>query len=148
MGSSDSWSKKEREKKKEQKKKEKEAKKAERQANSEGGSLNDMIAYVDEYGNITDTPPDPDDKDEIKAEDIVVGVPKKEPGEEPDINREGTVTFFNHEKGFGFIKDAASQESIFTHISRHLEPIDENDRVTFQIEQSDRGPNAVEVKKA
>lgn len=48
--------KKEREKQKQMKKKEKEQRKQERKANSTGGKLGDMMAYVDEFGNITSTP--------------------------------------------------------------------------------------------
>ena len=57
--SQETFSKKEAEKKKAQKKKEKEQRKEERKANAKSGSLEDMMAYVDEYGNITSTPPDP-----------------------------------------------------------------------------------------
>jgi len=49
-------------KKRLQKRKDKEEKKKERQENNnKGGDLEDMIAYVDEYGNIVDTPPEPED---------------------------------------------------------------------------------------
>lgn len=54
-------------KKRLQKRKEKEEKKKERQENNnKGGDLDDMIAYVDEFGNIVDSPPEepkPDPKD-------------------------------------------------------------------------------------
>ncbi len=61
--SQQSFNKKEVEKKKRKKKLDKEKKREERQAGSEKGkSLDDMIAYVDEHGNITDTPPDPEEK--------------------------------------------------------------------------------------
>ena len=81
-------------------------------------SLDDdsMIAYVDQYGNITDTPPDPEEREEINAEDIELGIPKKEKIEGDEI-REGIVSFFNHDKGFGFIRDLGSGESIFVHIN-------------------------------
>ena len=39
------------------KKEEKEERKTERKKNSTGGQLENMMAYVDEYGNITSTPP-------------------------------------------------------------------------------------------
>jgi len=58
-----SFSKKEREKKKRQKKKEKAEKKADRKQNSQGGDLDNMIAYVDENGRILDTPPEPSEKE-------------------------------------------------------------------------------------
>ena len=60
---SETFNKKEKQKKKQQKKKEKEQRKAERKANAKTGqSLEQMMAYVDEYGNISNTPPDPNKK--------------------------------------------------------------------------------------
>ena len=57
-----------------------------------------MLAYVDENGKITDTPPDNTKKKvEIKAENIELGVPKKETIEE-DIIRKGKVAFFDTSK--------------------------------------------------
>jgi len=52
-----SFDKKEREKKKEKKKKDKAKKKAERQSKPKNSSFESMIAYVDKFGRITDTPP-------------------------------------------------------------------------------------------
>ena len=61
--SQETFSKKEHEKKKIQKRKEKEEKREERKANSKKGkSFEDMIAYVDENGQLTSTPPDPNKK--------------------------------------------------------------------------------------
>jgi len=107
-----------------------------------------MIAYVDEYGNFSSTPPDPSKRIKVKAENIVLGVPKREAEPAAAVNRSGIVTMFNESKGYGFIKDAETQESIFTHVNEHLEQIHERDRVTFRIEHSHKGPNAVEVKLA
>ncbi|MEZ4687063.1 MAG: cold shock domain-containing protein [Bacteroidia bacterium] len=76
-----------------------------------------MIAYVDEFGNIVDTPPDPDDKEEINAEDIIIGIPPKDSYYEEEESLTGTVTFFNEDKGFGFIK-TRSGDSYFVHISK------------------------------
>jgi len=75
-----------------------------------------MLAYVDEYGNISSTPPDDSKKKRINPEHIEIGVPKRKPADEVEVNRTGVVTFFNESKGFGFIKDATTQESIFTHV--------------------------------
>jgi hypothetical protein len=71
----ETFNKKELEKKRLQKRKEKEQRKEERKANAkEGSSLEDMMAYVDENGNISSTPPDPTRrKPTIKTEDIVIG---------------------------------------------------------------------------
>ena len=63
-----SFGKREREKKREKKREEKQRKKEERKANPGSGDLDSMIAYVDEYGNIVDTPPDPAEREEIDAE--------------------------------------------------------------------------------
>jgi cold shock CspA family protein len=142
-----SSTKKEKEKARLQKKKEKEQRKEERRANSkEGKTLEDMMAYVDEYGNITSTPPDPNKKRSIiNTDDILIGAQKRE-DTGPSIHT-GRVTFFNTSKGFGFIKDDQSGESLFTHISSLLTPIKENDKVTFETERGPKGMNAVRVKK-
>ena len=78
--SHETWNKKEAEKKKQKKRKDKEAKKEERKANAKEGktSLDEMMAYVDEYGNISSTPPDPTKKIVIKEEDIEIGIPRNE----------------------------------------------------------------------
>ena len=144
--SQETWNKKEKEKKRQKKKEEKAQRKVERKANATGGSLDNMLAYVDEYGNITSTPPDPMKKQRISLESIAISVPRRKPEEEVDPNRKGVVTFFNESKGFGFIKDLDSQESIFTHIKGHMDAIKESDHVTFRIEQGPKGPNAVEVR--
>lgn len=146
--SQETSNKKDLEKKKLQKKKEKEQRKEERKANAkEGKSFEDMLAYVDENGNITSTPPDPTKKKVIKEEDIVIGVRRKEPGEDQENNiRKGRVTFFNTSKGYGFIKDTQTQESIFVHIHAVSTPIKENDTVTFETEMGPKGLNAVRVK--
>jgi len=145
--SQESFSKKEKEKKRLKKRKEKQAKKEARKAEPKESSLEDMIAYVDEYGNITDTPPDPAKKEEINAEDIVIGIPKKEKSSaDEDGVHKGRVDHYN-EKGFGFIKENDSNESYFFHISNLLEDLAEGDKVEFELEQGDRGLNAVRVKK-
>ena len=56
--SQETFNKKEKEKKRLKKRQEKQLKKEERKANSKGGGLENMLAYVDENGHITDTPPD------------------------------------------------------------------------------------------
>ncbi len=145
----ETWNKKEREKKKQQSKKEKAERKQERKEQSkEGKSLNDMIAYMDENGNLTSTPPDPSKKRDIKLEDIQIGVPKQEPVNPEDLIRTGIVTFFNDAKGYGFIKDMQTQESVFVHINSLSEPIKENNKVTFEVQMGPKGANAVNVKKA
>ena len=141
------FGKQENEKKRQQKKNEKEERRRERQANK-GQSLDDMIAYVDENGNITSTPPDPTKKKEVALESIRIGVPKQEDRVPEDTTRQGTVTFFNTSKGYGFIKDSTSQESIFVHANNLGGlTIMEGDKVTFETEPGMKGPTAVRVKK-
>lgn len=144
--SQDSFNKRENEKKRQKKKKDKLQKKEERKANTDKTKdFDDMIAYVDEFGNITDTPPDPKQKEKIKAEDIVVGVPKQEPIDPADLIRNGVVTYFNQSKGYGFIKDLDSQESIFFHVNGLLDEVQERDKVTFETETGQKGLNAIKV---
>jgi cold shock CspA family protein len=143
----DSWNKKEREKKKLQEKKDKAERKKERKENAaDGNNLNAMIAYVDENGNITDVPQDPSKRKEIKLEDIEIGVPEHVEVEE--VPHTGKITFFNQEKGFGFIKDLTTQESIFVHINSLPGPVKENDKVIFEIGHGPKGPVAINVKMA
>jgi len=61
--------------------------------------------------------------------------------------KQGTVKFFNAEKGFGFIKEDGGQE-IFVHATGLLDEIRENDQVVFEVKEGKKGPNAVNVKLA
>jgi len=131
-------------KKREEKRKKMEARKLEKE---ESGKKGIEFAYVDHNGNLTDTPPDPSLKVEVELESIVLGIPKKEEGDEPDPVRNGKVSFFDHSKGFGFIIDTENQEKYFTHVSGLIDEISENDKVTFELEKGQRGMNAVRVKK-
>jgi cold shock CspA family protein len=147
--SQETFSKKENEKKRVAKRKLKEEKKEERKANSNSGkSLDDMMAYVDENGNLANTPPDPKKKKVINVEDIQVSTLKEEDREPVEVVRTGIVAFFNDAKGYGFIKDIKTQESFFVHINSLTEPLKENNKVTFELEMGAKGPNAVRVKKA
>lgn len=143
--SQETFNKKEKEKKRIKKRQEKAIKRDERKANAVGGGLDNMLAYVDENGNITDTPPDPTKKKkEVDAESIELGVPRREEIEFDPI-RKGKVEFFNHSKGFGFIRDLETQDQYFVHVNDLKEDIDENNKVTFEIEQGLKGPKAVRV---
>jgi cold shock CspA family protein len=140
--SQDTWNKKEMEKKRLKKRQDKEQKKEERKANAkEGTSFDDMIAYVDENGNLTSTPPTGIRK-QTKAEDIQIGIPKRV-DVEMDVIRKGIVTFFNDAKGYGFIKDSETQESIFVHVNGLIDPIKDNNKVTFEVEMGHKGLQTV-----
>jgi CspA family cold shock protein len=60
--------------------------------------------------------------------------------------KEGKVKFFNESKGFGFIKDSATDEEFFVHVSGLVDTINEDDEVTFELQQGRKGLNAVNVK--
>ena len=145
--SQETFNKKEKEKKRHKKRLEKDQRKEERKANAGGKSFEDMLAYVDEFGQLSSTPPDPLLKrNTVKIEDIEIGVRKREEVEDAGGVRTGTVTFFNKEKGYGFIKDVNNHESVFVHINGLVDAIKENDKVTFETEMGMKGPNAISVK--
>lgn len=147
MGRSrETYNKKEVRTKKEKKRKAKAQRREERKENAGKSNLDDMIAYVDENGNLTDTPPDPSDKTEIDPNDIDISIPKNEDLPEEELIRKGVVTFYNDDKGFGFIKDKQSNASVFFHVKNTKEPIKENNIVTFQTEKGPKGPVAVDVE--
>ena len=130
MAKSISADKRENEKKRLARRAEKQKKKEEKKLSNKANSFEDMIAYVDENGMITSTPP---------AENT----PKKDK-EEPVIRR-GRIEFFNESKGFGFIKDLSGVEKYFFHINNVLTDIAENNIVTFDLERGLKGMNAVNV---
>ncbi len=149
MGKSqETFNKKEKEKKRLKKRQDKLVKKEERKANSnKGGDMEDMFAYVDEYGQISDTPPDPTIKKKvIKAENIELGVPKREASNEDPVKK-GKIEFFNDAKGFGFIKEDETGEKYFVHINGMSEKCVEGDKVSFELERGMKGMNAVRVTK-
>src|SRR5574343_125567 len=145
--SQETFSKKEKEKKRLKKRQDKLIKKEERKADSAGGSLESMMAYVDEFGNISDTPPDPTKKQKIIASNIEIGVPKRE-DEPEETGRQGKISYWNDSKGYGFIKDLVTQENVFVHVNGTLETVKEGDTVTCEVERGQKGMNAVRVKKA
>lgn len=144
--SQESFNKKEVRNKKEKKRKEKEKKRLEKKDNDKS-SFEDMIAYVDHNGMIVDTPPDPAlKKSTIKAENIEISIPRRDASDVMDVVRKGIVNFFDETKGFGFIKDSETSESVFVHANNLLEPIKENNLVSFEVEMGQKGPMATKVK--
>jgi len=144
--SQESFNKKEVRKKKEKKRQDKEKKRLARKDGEKKTSLDDMIAYVDENGMLTDTPPDPASKKKTKAEDIEISIPKMDDSMKADPIRRGKLTFFNDSKGYGFIRDSETQDSVFVHINEFQDDIMEGNTVTFEVEKGLKGPAAVRVK--
>ncbi len=141
-----SFNKKELEKKKQNKRQEKQKRKEERKA-SGNRSFDDMIAYVDENGRLTNSPDDIAQKQEIDVDNIAVSTPRKAE-EEKETVLKGRVEFFNPSKGFGFIKDTGSTEKYFFHISSAPPMIMEGKMVTFELERGQKGMNAVRIEIA
>jgi len=146
MGKSqETFSKKEKEKKRLKKRKDKLAKREERKANPKK-TFEESIAYIDENGNFTETPPDRTKRTVIKAEDIVIVIPTKE-SDNSDPVKSGKIDFYNDEKGYGFIKEDLTNEKYFVHVSSLNGEIGENDKVSFELEKGPKGLNAVRVNK-
>ena len=144
MAKSVTVDKRENEKKRLARRAEKQKRKEEKKLSPKANSLDDMIAYVDENGMITSTPPTENiKKEEIKQEEIVISTPKKEK-EVPTVMK-GRVEFFNTSKGFGFIKDLSGTEKYFFHVNNLMADISENDIVTFDLERGIKGMNAVNI---
>lgn len=146
--SGQTFNKKEKEKQRAKHRQDKKEKMEERKANaSKGKSLDDMMAYLDENGNITSQPPDPSKKKVFNQEDIEIGVPKQRELSPEELIRNGSVTFFNSTKGFGFIKDRQTGESVFFHENQLTEAIKEGDKLQFEVEMGAKGPVAINIKK-
>lgn len=143
--SQESFNKKEVRNRKEKKRKEKAEKKLARK-DQDKNSFDDMIAYVDEFGNITSTPPDPTKKSVINPDDIVLGATLRGESTENSRERKGIVTHFNTSKGYGFIRDLKTGESVFVHVNSLTEPVAEGNSVTFEIGQGQKGPAANNVR--
>ena len=143
--SRETFNKKNNEFRKQKQRQDKREKQQERKLNAQKGkSLQEMMAYVDENGNISDMPPKPGNKRTINVEDIEIGIP---PGNQRNTERKGSIQFFNQEKGFGFIIEKTSGERIFFHNSGLQDSIVLGDKVAFEIQFGEKGKIAVGVKK-
>ena len=144
----ETWNTRERELKKRNAKKKKKEKKQERKENTQKGkSLDDMMAFVDEYGNLSATPPVKKPRP-ITNDDIPPVVANSNDLNTATAVRTGVITFFDSNKGFGFIKDTQSKESIFVHVNSSSVELKENLKVAFEVERGPKGWVAVNVTAA
>ena len=58
----------------------------------------------------------------------------------------GTVKFFNNARGFGFITPDDGGKDLFVHKSDLVDEITEGDKVSYDVEESEKGLNAINVK--
>ena len=58
----------------------------------------------------------------------------------------GTVKFFNNARGFGFITQDDGGKDLFVHKSNLVDEITEGDKVSYDVEESEKGLNAINVK--
>ena len=143
--SQESFHKKEVQKKKAKKKKDKEKKRLERKESGKSSNFDDMIAYVDENGMLVSSPPEKN-KDAIpNAEDIEVSVPKMDPADK-DKARVGRLSFYNESKGYGFITESGTGQSVFVHVNDFQDDIRQGDQVEFELGKGQKGPSAFNVK--
>ena len=62
------------------------------------------------------------------------------------MQKEGTVKFFNDQKGFGFISQNDNRNEIFVHVTGLIDEIRENDQVEYDVQEGKKGLNAINVK--
>ena len=58
----------------------------------------------------------------------------------------GPVKFFNNAKGFGFITPESGDKDVFVHSNNLIDNITEGDKVSFDVESTEKGPSAINVK--
>lgn len=135
----ESYEKKEIAKKKLIKQRAKEEKRAlKKEHNNKGKSLEEMIVYVDMFGQFTDIPPHLQDR--------------TLPGDRDASGRRKPMEYFGvinniTDKGYGFIKEDGTKEQIFYHNSNLQEPVSSGDRVTYKKEVHDGRNRAIEIVK-
>ena len=116
---------------------------ARKEARERGELKQDEFVYVDHLGNFTDTPPDPAEKEEISLESINLGAAKNQ----ILMKNPRKVSFYDSEKGFGFIKNISSHDSYFFHFSECKDTLNVGDKVQFDTVRGEKGLNAVKINK-
>jgi cold shock CspA family protein len=142
----DSYQKKEREKKRRKRKQDKLDKREEKKGSE---SKTETFMYIDEFGQLSPTPPDLTVKrTEIKLEEIRISTPKKSDDDVVDFVKRGVVKFFNQEKRFGFITETMTNIDYFFHEENTIDAVTEKDNVEFELTDGPKGLVAKDVKLA
>ena len=111
--------------------------------NNKGKTLDDMIMYIDENGNLSKTPIDMSQRREIDPDTIQLGATSMP---DPDEEFTGTVTFIS-DKGYGFIVEDGSQSDIYLNTQQMQTPLAAKDRVKYNKERTPKGYSALNVQK-
>lgn len=136
----DSFSKKENLKKKLQKKQEKSQKREERKSNNnKGKSLEEMLVYVDKFGNLTDLSPEQQEAAEARQKELKISRLESE-----SIVHTGTISYFN-DKGFGFIKEDKTNDNVFVHSADVNQTLEKGAKVSYRKTVTPKGLKATEV---
>lgn len=131
--------KKEQAKKKQLKKKEKqERRELNKSNNQKGKALEEMFAYVDEFGNISDTPPTQPYK--FKEEDL------QRPADPEDEYLYGKVSYYNEAGQYGFIRDNVSRETVYFNDRLAGTVLELNQKVKYKYVRSKQGNQISEVE--
>jgi cold shock CspA family protein len=153
MAKPTTYSKRDNEKKKQEKRVEKQKKKESRKLNDKPAGFDDMIAYVDENGRISSTPPSErnndmpakSNRDQDHSHENTAMEQRKSGNNMTELK--GRVEHVNAEKGYGFIKETSQTDKYFFHVSGLLDAIQVGDAVLFDLERGKKGYNAVRIRK-
>jgi CspA family cold shock protein len=132
------FKKKERAKKQVQKRQEKEERRLINKTNNDKGkSLDEMMAYVDEYGNLTNTPPTK--SYEFKPSDL------ERPLHDSDLPKQGSVSFIHPSGHYGYIRDEKSNESYYYNEGQLGVKLALFQKVTFKSKTTPKGLQVSEL---